>query len=44
VRGLPCGLALERGVNVVGPLAASAVKALEALGARAAAAVSRTLA
>jgi translation initiation factor 1 len=35
------GLALERGVNNVGPMAVSAVKALEALGARAAEAVSR---
>src|SRR5881275_1414384 len=30
------GLALERGVNNVGPMAASAVQALEALGVRAA--------
>ena len=35
------GLALERGVNNVGPMAATAVKALEALGVRAAEAVSR---
>src|SRR5215471_11863397 len=35
------GLALERGVNNVGPMAASAVKALEALGVRASEAVSR---
>ncbi len=35
------GLALERGVNTVGPMAVSAVKALEALGVRAAEAVSR---
>jgi protein-tyrosine phosphatase len=35
------GLALERGVNNVGPMAASAVKALEALGVRAAEAVTR---
>jgi hypothetical protein len=42
VRGRRCGLARERGVNVVGPLAASAVKALEPLGARAAEAVSRS--
>src|SRR5689334_14306119 len=35
------GLALERGVNNVGPMAASAVQALEALGVRAAEAVSR---
>ena len=33
------GLALERGVNNVGPMAASAVQALEALGIRAADAV-----
>src|SRR5947209_13643522 len=31
-RALSRGLALERGVNNVGPMAASAVKALEALG------------
>jgi protein-tyrosine-phosphatase len=35
------GLALERGVNNVGPMAAEAVKALEALGVRAAEAVTR---
>src|SRR5215831_961568 len=35
------GLALERGVNNVGPMAASAVKALEALGVRASEAVTR---
>src|SRR5215472_4432745 len=35
------GLALERGVNNVGPMAVSAIKALEALGARAADAVTR---
>ena len=35
------GLALERGVNNVGPMAVSAVKALEALGVRAAEAVTR---
>src|SRR5271166_633708 len=35
------GLALERGVNNIGPMAASAVRALEALGVRAAKAVSR---
>src|SRR6476620_3648215 len=35
------GLALERGVNNVGPMAASAVKALEALGVRAAGECSR---
>src|SRR5437588_8839486 len=35
------GLALERGVNNVGPMAASAVKALEALGVGAADAVTR---
>ena len=35
------GLALERGVNNVGPMAASAVKALEAMGVRAADAVTR---
>src|SRR5262245_50793176 len=35
------GLALERGVNNVGPMAAEAVKALEALGARAAEDVAR---
>lgn len=34
-RALSRGLALERGVNNVGPMAASAVKALEALGVRA---------
>jgi protein-tyrosine-phosphatase len=31
-RGTSRGLALERGVNNVGPMAASALKALEALG------------
>src|SRR5437868_1097042 len=35
------GLALERGVNNVGPMAVSAIKALEALGVRAADAVTR---
>src|SRR4051794_4016739 len=35
------GLALEQGVNNVGPMAASAIKALEAIGVRAAEAVSR---
>ena len=35
------GLALERGVNNVGPMAASAVKALEALGVRAGDAITR---
>jgi predicted translation initiation factor SUI1 len=35
------GLALERGVNNVGPMAVSAVKALEAMGVRAADAVAR---
>ena len=35
------GLALERGVNNVGPMAASAIKALEAMGVRAADAVTR---
>ena len=35
------GLALERGVNNVGPMAVSAIKALEALGVRAADAVAR---
>src|SRR5207253_5392666 len=35
------GLALERGVNNVGPMAASAVTALEALGVRAGEAVTR---
>jgi protein-tyrosine phosphatase len=35
------GLALERGVHNVGPMAASAIKALEALGVRAAEAVAR---
>lgn len=35
------GLALERGVNNVGPMALSAVKALEALGVRAAESVTR---
>ena len=35
------GLALERGVNNVGPMATSAIKALEALGVRAAEAVAR---
>src|SRR5437660_4670677 len=36
------GLALERGVHNVGPMAASAVQALEALGVRAAEAVGRS--
>jgi translation initiation factor 1 len=35
------GLALERGVNNVGPMAASAIKALEALGVRAGDAITR---
>src|SRR5882724_141977 len=35
------GLALERGVHNVGPMAVAAVRALEALGVRAAAAVTR---
>src|SRR5215468_4594354 len=35
------GLALERGVNNVGPVAAEAVKALEAMGVRAGDAVNR---
>src|SRR6516165_12569061 len=35
------GLALERGVNNVGPMALSAAKALEAMGVRAADAVAR---
>ena len=35
------GLALERGVNNVGPMAVSAVKALEALGVRAGDAITR---
>ena len=35
------GLALERGVNNVGPMAVAAIKALEALGVRAAEAVAR---
>jgi len=35
------GLALERGVNNVGPMAASAVKALEAMGVRAGDAITR---
>lgn len=35
------GLALERGVNNIGPMAASAIKALEAMGIRAADATSR---
>src|SRR5471030_2422743 len=35
------GLALERGINNIGPMAVSAVKALEALGVRAADAVAR---
>src|SRR5579872_7393165 len=35
------GLALERGVNSVGPMAVSAIKALEALDVRAAEAVTR---
>ncbi len=36
------GLALERGVNNVGPMAASAIKALEAMGVRAGDALTRT--
>jgi protein-tyrosine-phosphatase len=40
-RASSAGLALERGVNNVGPTAAAAVKALEALGVRAAEAVTR---
>src|SRR6476646_1486808 len=36
------GLALERGVNNIGPMAVSAVQALEALSVRAAEAVSRS--
>ncbi len=36
------GLALERGVNNVGPMAASAIKALEAMGGRAGDAITRT--
>ncbi len=40
-RALSRGLALERGVNNVGPMAVSAVKALEALGVRATDAVTR---
>ena len=36
------GLALERGVNNVGPMAASAVQALEAMGVRAGDAITRT--
>src|SRR5438094_5305957 len=36
------GLALERGVNNVGPMAVSAVQALEALGVRTAEAVNRS--
>ena len=36
------GLALERGVNNVGPMAVAAVKALEALGVHAAESVSRS--
>src|SRR5438046_4510439 len=35
------GLALERGVNNVGPMAASAIKALEAIGVRAGDAITR---
>ena len=35
------GLALERGVNNVGPMAASAIKALEAMGVRAGEAITR---
>jgi translation initiation factor 1 len=40
-QALSRGLALERGVNNVGPMAVSAIKALESLGVRAADAVSR---
>jgi protein-tyrosine phosphatase len=40
-RALSRGLALEQGVNNIGPMAVSAVKALEALGVRAADAVTR---
>src|SRR4051794_18003497 len=40
-RASPRGLALERGVNNVGPRAVEAVTALEALGVRAADAVTR---
>jgi len=40
-KALSKGLALERGVNNVGPMAVAAVKALEALGIRAADAVAR---
>jgi predicted translation initiation factor SUI1 len=40
-RAASCGLALERGANNVGPMAAVAVKALAAMGVTAAAAVTR---
>ena len=40
-RAASCGLALERGVNNVGPMAVSAIQALEAMGVRAADAVAR---
>src|SRR5690348_2797958 len=40
-KALSKGLALERGVNNVGPMAISAVKALEGLGVRAAESVAR---
>src|SRR5438093_4519238 len=40
-RALSRGLALERGVNNVGPMAVSAVKALEVMGVRAADALTR---
>ncbi|HTU17432.1 MAG TPA: hypothetical protein VMG10_05160 [Gemmataceae bacterium] len=40
-RGSSRGLALERGVNNVGPMAASAIKALEAMGVRAVDAITR---
>ncbi len=40
-RAMSRGLALERGVNNVGPMAASAINALEAMGVRAADAVTR---
>jgi protein-tyrosine-phosphatase len=40
-RAISRGLALERGVTNVGPMAVSAVKALEALGVRTAGAVTR---
>src|SRR5690349_17178122 len=40
-RALSRGLALERGVNNIGPMAASVIKALEAMGLCAAEAVAR---